>query len=421
MTCISDRRRMWIRTPRPLLVATLWVVTACLWVGCDSTDSEDPGPPEVVVADVTTKNVPMFADWIGSAEGFNNATIRPQVKGYLLEINYRQGTFVNQGELLFKIDPREFKAELASSQGQLGEAKANLRKTRSHVDRYRPLASQGAISQQELDDAIQNMLAAEAGVVTAKARVQQAKLNLSWTNIDSPISGIAGISVTQIGDLVSPTTELTTVSQLDPIKVNFPISEQAYLEVVNSSSAFSDKGTLSDVGPILQLYLADGSIWPHRGTPFIVGRNVNESTGTIVVEGRFPNPQSVIRPGQFARVRVDVGTRKDALLIPQRAVTDVQGKYLVSVVTPKNEVEVRPVEVGDTYEKDWIVTKGLKAGERVIVEGLQKARTGMKVKPVNEKTFMKQDKAASLGEEETPSMTRVGRSVHSAASNSSTS
>ncbi|MEE3327623.1 MAG: efflux RND transporter periplasmic adaptor subunit [Myxococcota bacterium] len=412
---------MWIRTPRPLLVATLWVVTACLWVGCDSTDSEDPGPPEVVVADVTTKNVPMFADWIGSAEGFNNATIRPQVKGYLLEINYRQGTFVNQGELLFKIDPREFKAELASSQGQLGEAKANLRKTRSHVDRYRPLASQGAISQQELDDAIQNMLAAEAGVVTAKARVQQAKLNLSWTNIDSPISGIAGISVTQIGDLVSPTTELTTVSQLDPIKVNFPISEQAYLEVVNSSSAFSDKGTLSDVGPILQLYLADGSIWPHRGTPFIVGRNVNESTGTIVVEGRFPNPQSVIRPGQFARVRVDVGTRKDALLIPQRAVTDVQGKYLVSVVTPKNEVEVRPVEVGDTYEKDWIVTKGLKAGERVIVEGLQKARTGMKVKPVNEKTFMKQDKAASLGEEETPSMTKVGRSVHSAASNSSTS
>jgi len=357
----------------------------------------------VVVAEVVQKNVPMFADWIGTAEGFNNATIRPQVKGYLLEISYKQGTLVKKGDMLFKIDPREFKADLASAQGQLGESQANLGKTRSHVKRYRPLASQGAVSQQELDDAVQNMLAAEAGVVTAKASVEQAKLNLSWTNITSPIDGIAGISVTQIGDLVTPQTELTTVSQLDPIKVNFPISEQAYLEVVEASGGTSGDGRVSDAGAILELYLADGSVWPHRGTPFVVGRNVNESTGTIVIEGRFPNPNNVIRPGQFARVRVDVGTKKDALLVPQRAVTDVQGKYMVSVVTPKDVVDVRLVEVGETVGEDWIITKGLKLGERVIVEGLQKSKSGMKVDPVSKSTFMKQDKVASIDQEETHS------------------
>ena len=382
------------------LLERLLLSTAVFWLGCDSTEPKQAAPPKVVVAEVIQKNVPMFADWIGTAQGFNNATIRPQVKGYLLDISYKQGTLVEKGEMLFKIDPREFEAELSSAQGQLGEAQANLRKTRSHVERYRPLASQGAVSQQELDDAVQNMLAAEAGVVTAKARVEQAKLNLSWTGISSPISGISGISVTQIGDLVTPQTELTTVSQLDPIKVNFPISEQAYLEVVKATGGSSGEGKVSDLGAILELYLADGSVWPHRGTPFVVGRNVNESTGTIVIEGRFPNPKNVIRPGQFARVRVDVGTKKNALLVPQRAVIDVQGKYMVSVVTPKDVVEVRPVEVGETFEKDWIITKGIKLGERVIVEGLQKSKTGMKVDPVSEATFMKQDKVASIDQGE---------------------
>ena len=383
------------------LFERLLLSTAVFWLGCDSTESKQAAPPKVVVAEVVQKNVPMFSDWIGTAQGFNNATIRPQVKGYLLEIAYQQGTLVKKGEMLFKIDPREFKAELASAQGQLGEAQANLRKTRSHVQRYRPLASQGAVSQQELEDAVQNMLSAEAGIVTAKARVEQAKLNLSWTNISSPINGIAGISVTQIGDLVTPQTELTTVSQLDPIKVNFPISQQAYLEVVEASGGNSGEGKVSDAGAILELYLADGSAWPHRGTPYVVGRSVNESTGTIVIEGHFSNPKNVIRPGQFARVRVDVGTQKDALLVPQRAVIDVQGKYMVSVVTPKDVVEVRPVEVGITFGKDWIITKGLKLGERVIVEGLQKSKTGMKVDPVSEANFMKQDKVASLGQLET--------------------
>ena len=386
------------------------LIVTCFWMGCDSKDSGSPPAPEVVVADVVQKDIPRFTDWIGSAEGFNNAKIRPQVKGYLLKIAYKQGTLVKPDELLFEIDPREFEADLASAKGQLGEAQATLRKTRSHVKRYRPLAKQGAVSQQELDDAVQNMLSAEAGILTAKARVEQAKLNLSWTKISSPISGIAGISVTQVGDLVSPQTELTTVSQLDPIKVNFPISEQAYLEVIKTSSAISESGKLSDVGKILQLFLADGSAWPHRGTPFIVGRSVNESTGTIVIEGRFPNPDNVIRPGQFSRVRVDIGTSKGALLIPQRAVTDIQGKYLVSVVSAKNVVEVRPVEVGDTYEKDWIVTKGLKVGERVIVEGLQKSRTGMKVNPVSQATFTKQDKTASRAEDSDRALKSAARS-----------
>ncbi|MAI79470.1 MAG: efflux transporter periplasmic adaptor subunit [Deltaproteobacteria bacterium] len=379
------------------LLAIFLFTTLVVSLGCSSKEGKEAPLPEVVVASVEQKDVPIFADWIGTAQGFNNATIRPQVKGYLLEIEYKQGSVVKKGQTLFKIDPREFKAQLDMAKGQLGQAKANLEKTKSHVNRYRPLAKQGAVSQQEFDDAVQNMLAAEASVATANAQVEQARLNLSWTKIVSPISGVAGISVTQIGDLVTTETELTTVSQLDPIKVNFPISEQSYLDFAKSAGRLTEQGNVSELGPVLELFLANGSVWPTKGTPFVVGRNVDESTGTILIEGRFSNPQNVLRPGQFARVRADVGVYKDALLVPQRAVSDVQGKYMISVVTPEDKVEVRTVDVGETVKEDWIITKGIKAGERVIVEGLQKARTGMKVKPVSQATFMKQDKTAETG------------------------
>jgi membrane fusion protein (multidrug efflux system) len=352
---------------------------------------------------VTQQDVPLFADWIGTAEGFNNATIRPQVKGYLLKIDYNQGTVVDSGTLLFEIDPREFKAELDSAKGQLGEAKANLAKRKTHVDRYRPLAAQGAVSQQEFDDSVQNMLSAEAGLLTAQARVEQARLNLGWTKITSPIKGVAGIAQAQIGDLVGPESTLTTVSQLNPIKVNFPISEKAYLEVVRTrGGGSSGRGDLSGAGPILQLYLADGSRWPERGTPFVLGRSVDEQTGTILIEGRFPNPNNVLRPGQFARVRVDIGTRKHALLVPQRAVSDVQGKYMLSVISNQDVVEVRPVEVGETVGENWIITKGLKADERVVVEGIQKVRSGMKVKPVSQGKDKKKDQTANTSRNSLP-------------------
>ncbi|MDG2334438.1 MAG: efflux RND transporter periplasmic adaptor subunit [Myxococcota bacterium] len=352
-----------------------------LGIGCSPGPIKEKPVREVIVAQVEKRDVPRHSDWIGTVDGFNNATIRPQVSGYLLKINYDQGTLVQTGAPLFEIDPREFKAELDSAKGQLGEAQAKLKKTKTYVTRYRPLAEQGAISQQELDDAIQNMLASEASVVSARAQVEQAQLNLQWTKIDSPIQGIAGISKAQIGDLVGPNSDLATVSQLDPIKVNFPIGENAYMDVVRQYGGQSGKRRLASIGPILQLFLSDGSAWPDRGTPYVVGRNVNASTGTILIEGHFPNPKNVLRPGQFARVRVDTGTIKGALLVPQKAVDDVQGKFLVSLVSEDNVIEVRPVEVGETFGENWVVKKGLKEGDTVVIQGIQKVKNGMKVKP----------------------------------------
>jgi membrane fusion protein (multidrug efflux system) len=364
--------------------------------GCGPDEPPKDKIPEVVVVEVDQRDVPMHSDWIGTAVGFNNANIRPQVKGYLLEIAYTEGSVVESGTVLFRIDPREFKAELDNANGQLGEAKANLSKRRTHVARYKPLAKQGAISQQELDDAVQNLLAAESQVLSAQAQVEQARLNLGWTQITSPIDGVAGISATQIGDLVGPESHLTTVSQLDPIKVSFPITEKAYLDVVRNYGGKSGENRLSQAGPILQLFLADGSLWPQRGTPFALGRNVDERTGTILVEGHFPNKNNILRPGQFARVRVDTGTRKNALLVPQRAVNDIQGKYLVSVVSSEDIIETRTVEVGETVNENWIITKGVKAGERVVVEGLQKVRSGVKVKPISEASTKKSDHSAGI-------------------------
>ncbi|MDE0886099.1 MAG: efflux RND transporter periplasmic adaptor subunit [Myxococcota bacterium] len=360
--------------------AALAVICA-LGLGCSAEQIKEKPIHEVVVAQVEKRDVPRHSDWIGTVDGFNNATIRPQVSGYLLKISYDQGTLVQVGAPLFEIDPREFQAELDSAKGQLGEAEAKLKKTKTYVSRYRPLAKQGAISQQELDDAIQNMLASEASVVSARAQVEQALLNLEWTKIESPIQGVAGISKAQVGDLVGPSSDLATVSQLDPIKVIFPIGENAYMDVVRNQGGQSGRGRLAEIGPILQLFLSDGSAWPERGTPFVVGRNVNASTGTILIEGHFPNPKNVLRPGQFARIRVNTGTIKGALLVPQKAIDDVQGKFLVSLVSKDNVIEVRPVEVGDTFGEDWVVKKGLQEGDTVVVQGIQKAKNGMKVKP----------------------------------------
>ena len=363
-------------------------------LGCDSSQKKGASAPEVVVAPVEQRDVPQYVEWIGTTRGFNNAVIRPQVKGYLRGIDYRQGAVVDQDQLLFQIDPREFEADLENARGELGQAKANLEKSEIHVKRYRPLAKDGAVSQQELDDAEQNALADKARVLSAQARLAQAELNLSWTKIKSPIQGVADIAVAQIGDLVSQGTELTTVSQLDPIKVSFAISQQDYMMLARARKSEDDGRSLESAGAILQLYLADGSLWPHAGTPFILGRAVDRETGTITIEGRFDNPGNVLRPGQFARVRVHVGDLPNALLVPQRAVSDVQGQYMVSVVGKDDVVDIRNVQVGMVDGENWVITKGLSKGEQVIVEGLQKVKAGMKVSTVSVKQAKKQAKPA---------------------------
>ena len=357
-------------------------VTALLVLaGCGSSETaSETHTPVVYVAQAEKQDLPLYAEWVGSTEGFNNAEIRPQVKGYLRSRTYEQGTVVTQGQQLFQIDPREFRAELDSALGQLGEARANLGKSSSHVKRYRPLAAQGAVSQQELEDAVQAMLRDQAAVASAKARVDRAKLNLSWTKIESPIDGVSGVAIAQIGDLVSPQTLLTTVSQLDPIKVQFPIAEQQYMELVKYNQNASS-GQIGEAGKVLELYLTGGVAWKYRGTPYVLGRQVDPLTGTILVEGRFPNPKNVLRPGQFARVRADLGVEQNVVVIPQSAVDDVQGTYNVYVVKADDMIDVRSVEVGATHGSDWIITKGIEPGDRVVVQGFQKLRSGMKVEP----------------------------------------
>lgn len=352
----------------------------CGALACESAEAPVRPTLPVVVAPVVEETVPLYAHWVGSVAGYNNAQIRSQVRGYLLKRNYEQGTQVEEGTLLFEIDPREFQAALDAAKGQLGEALATLKNSKMHVARYGPLAKDGAISQQEYEDALQATAGDQAAVASARANVESAQLNLEWTKVKSPIGGIAGISEAQIGDLVSPSTALTTVSQLDPVKVRFPVSEQEYLRFINALGRPAD-GKFTGVGAILQLRLADDSLWPHPGTPFILGREVDPLTGTILVEGRFPNPGNTLRPGLFARVRAHLGDQKGALLIPQRAVSDVQGNHQLAIVKPDDHIEIRNVKVGSTVGERWIVKQGVKAGERVVVEGLQKVRDGMKVAP----------------------------------------
>ena len=360
--------------------------------GCGSSDTaSEAHTPVVYVAQASKEDLPLYAEWVGSTEGFNNAEIRPQVKGYLRSRTYEQGTVVTNGQQLFQIDPREFQAELDSALGQLGEARANLGKSSSHVKRYRPLAAQGAVSQQELEDAVQAMLRDQAAVASAKARVEQAKLNLSWTRVESPIDGVSGVAIAQIGDLVTPQTLLTTVSQLDPIKVQFPIAEQQYMELVKYNQNASS-GQIGEAGKVLELFLTGGVAWKYRGTPYVLGRQVDPLTGTILVEGRFPNPNNVLRPGQFARVRADLGVEQGVVVIPQSAVDDVQGTYNVFVVKTDDTVDVRSVEVGATHGSDWIITKGIEPGERVVVQGFQKLRSGMKVDPKQKPPESKDEK-----------------------------
>src|SRR5882762_314922 len=300
--------------------------------GCKKQPPAAPPPPTVEVVEVKEQDVPIYHEWIGTLDGLVNAQIRAQVSGYLLAQNYREGDLVKKGELLFQIDQHPFQAALDQARGQLAQAEAQLGKTELDVKRLTPLAKVNAISQQELDDAVQANLAAKAAVTSARAAVEQAQLNLEFTRILSPIEGIAGIAKAQIGDLVgSATGELTTVSTIDPIKAYYSVTEQAY---INFTKLFSDPGARTERTRQmeLQLIFADGSTYPREGRVYAVDRQINPTTGALRIEALFPNPESALRPGQFARVRVKFETKKDALLVPQRAVSELQGSYQLVVV-----------------------------------------------------------------------------------------
>jgi len=367
-------------------------LAACLSAGCEKQEQQAaPPPPEVLVTDVVQRDVPIYSEWIGTTNGKINAQIRARVQGYLQAQNYTEGAFVHAGDLLFTIDPRTYQAALADAKGQLERAQAQLSKTEQDVARYKPLAKEGAISQQELDNAVQANRAARAQVDSARANVEQANLNLGWTEVTSPIDGIAGLAQAQVGDLIQPSTLMTTVSQLDPIRVDVPISEREYLKFANRIEQIAEGERSKEQHP-LELILADGSIYPEPGRSALADRQVDVKTGTITVVSYFANPKNLLRPGQFAKVRAVTDVRKGALLVPQRAVLQQQGQYLVAVVGADNKVEMRLVQVGERTGNQWIVTEGLKAGERIVAEGLEKVRPGITVSP---KPFVEPTAAAT--------------------------
>jgi membrane fusion protein (multidrug efflux system) len=353
------------------------------------------GTPDVEVVKVEQKDVPIYLELIGTLDGLVNADVRAQVSGYLLRQGYQEGAFVKKGQLLFEIDPRPFKAILDQTEGQLAQAKAQLanaeavqRRTELDVNRYTPLAAEQAASQQDLDNAVQNNLAAKATVATAKAQIQTAeaavetaKINLDFTRLVAPIDGIAGQAQLQVGALANPGSgPVTSVSTVNPIKVFFTASETQYLAFrkrfpTESSRLEADKKLR------LQLILADGSTYQYEGAFSFGDRQVNESTGAIRLAGLFPNPNNILRPGGYGRVRTVIRTEPNALLVPQRAVSELQGGYQVAVVDADNKVSIRTVKVGDAVGNEWIIAEGLKPGERVVAEGVQKVRQGAQVNP----------------------------------------
>jgi RND family efflux transporter MFP subunit len=398
-----------------LLSAVSFQLTSC---GRTSARAAGPTPPEVEVVTVEQRDIPIYREWIGTLDGLVNAAIRAQATGYLLTQDYSEGSFVRKGQLLFQIDPRPLQAAVDQARGQLAQAKgqlaqaqaqhqqseaqlasaeANQRKAQFDEDRYTPLAKEHAVTQQDLDNAVQNNISAKAQVKVATSQVEAAKaqiqaasaaveaaqaaheaanVNLGFTKLYSPIDGIAGNAQIQIGNLVGPSSPnpVTTVSTLDPIKVTFAVSEQEYLRL-------SQQYKPTDPTPPLELILANGTVYPHQGKYAFAGRQVNQSTGAIEATGLFPNPGNILRPGQYGKVRVAVETLHGALLVRQQAVSELQGSYQVAAVDGNDTVTIKPIHVGDQIGSLWVVRDGLNPGERVIVDGVQKVGPGMRVKP----------------------------------------
>ena len=351
--------------------------------------------PDVEVVKVEQKDVPIYGEWIGTLDGLTNADVRAQVTGYIKRQGYQEGAFVKKGQLLFEIDPRPFQAALDQTEGQLAQAKAALAnaqavqgRTELDVNRYTPLAKEQAASQQDLDNAVQNNMAAKATVATAQAQiktaeaaVETARINLDFTRLVAPIDGVAGQAQLQVGALVNLSSgPVTSVSTVDPIKVYFTVGEPQYLAwrkrfPTESSRLAADKDLR------LQLILADGSTYPYEGSFYFADRQVNEGTGAIRIAGLFRNPNNILRPGGYGKVRAVIRLQQGALLVPQRAVSELQGGYQVAVVGGDDRVSIRTVTVGERVGTDWIIADGLKQGERAVAEGVQKVRPGMQVNP----------------------------------------
>ena len=359
------------------------------------TGASPAAPSDVMVVQVEQKDVPIYGEWIGTLDGFSNADVRAQVTGYLQRQAYQEGASVKKGQLLFQIDPRPFQAALDQSEGQLAQAKAALanaeavqKRTELDVNRYTPLAKEQAASQQDLDNAVQNNLAALATVETAKAQiktaeaaVETAKINLDFTRLVAPIDGIAGQAQLQVGALVNLSSgPVTSVSTVDPIKVYFTVGEPQYLAWRERFPTESAR-LAADKNLRLQLILANGATYAHEGEFYFADRQVNEGTGAIRLAGLFPNPGNILRPGGYGKVRAVIRLQQGALLVPQRAVTELQGGYQVAVVDDQNKVNIRTVKVGDRVGAEWVIADGLKPGERVVAEGVQKVHAGAQVNP----------------------------------------
>jgi len=344
-------------------------------IGCGQNEAKPaPQPPEVQVAEVLEQDVPVYGEWVAQLNGPVNADITPKVQGYLLNQNYVNGSFVKKGQLLFDIDPRPFQAALDQANADVERAASSLSKATNDVQRDTPLAQQTAIPQKQLDDDIANQAWAKAQLSAAKAQAQQAELNLGWTKVYSPVDGIAGVANSQVGDLVGTTTKMTTVSQIDPMWAYFNISESLYLKFAPQISNVLMRSAVRSSLPV-EYIQANDVPYPIKGTIIFVNREVTAGTGTIQLAAAFPNKDGILRPGGFGRVRVQSGTDKNALLVPQAAVIEVQSDYQLIVVGSDNKATVRPIKVGARVGTNWIVTDGLKAGERVVVEGIQKVQT----------------------------------------------
>jgi RND family efflux transporter MFP subunit len=363
-------------------LVVLAFVTA-LGVGCERSVASAPAPPPPVVevAPVVQKDIPLEGEWVGTLEGYVNAQIQPQVSGYLIRQNYQEGGFVRQGQVLFEIDPRPFQAALDQTKGQLAQAQAQLANAELNVKRDVPEAEAHAIPQSQLDSDTQARRGAQAAVEADQAAVEQATLNLGYTKVVSLIDGIAGINTVQVGNLVGPTTVLTAVSQVNPVKVYFPISEQEYLRLADGGAPGTVDWLTHASRIPLQLTLADGTTYLYPGRIVFADRQVNMQTGTIEVVGEFPNRKNLLRPGQYARVRALTGYLPKASLVPQAAVSQQQGTYQVTVIGSDNRAQLRTVEVGPRVDTLWVIASGLKPGERVVAVGAEKTKEGELVNP----------------------------------------
>jgi membrane fusion protein (multidrug efflux system) len=362
-------------------VVVVTFIAAVLLTGCGKKEEvAPPEPPVVLVTEAAQANVPIFSEAIATLDGYVNTQIHSQVSGYLLQQAYQEGSVVKAGDLLFEIDPKPFQADLDKAMASLANAQAQQLRTKQDLDRYAALVKSGAVSQQEYQNQVQNNLSAQANVDSAQASVTTAQINLGYTKIASPIGGVAGRALPGVGDLISPSVTLTTVSTVDPIQAEFTLPEQFYLDNADRISKVSAM-PMQDRPEGIELILADGTPYPKKGKFYYVNRQIQTSTGAITAYALFPNPDRVLRPGQYVKVRAITQQINGAVLIPQRCVNELQGINQVMVVKPDNTVEVRNVTTGDLAGSYWIITSGLAAGERVVVEGIQKCQEGAPVTP----------------------------------------